>query len=119
MKNRFIGHVTFLFGLAMIALGVVAYMATNRESVTALIPAFVGLPVALCGFVARKGAGRAPIIVALVLSVVAALGPVMRVATAVSKGEFEWNAARSVQIAFVALAGLLAVLIIKSMFRKK
>jgi hypothetical protein len=36
---------TLLFGVSLVVLGLGAYLVTGRESVTALIPAFFGLPV--------------------------------------------------------------------------
>ena len=43
---------TILFGLALIVLGVVGYFATERVSITALIPAFFGVPLVLLGWAA-------------------------------------------------------------------
>ena len=39
-------------GAILVALGVVSYLATGRESVTALIPAFFGLPILVLGWLA-------------------------------------------------------------------
>ncbi len=44
--------ITFGLGLVLIVLGLGAYFGTGRESLTALIPAFFGLPLALLGVVA-------------------------------------------------------------------
>ena len=47
---------SIITGLALIIMGVgyyVAYLGSELESVTALIPAFVGLPILICGFLAR------------------------------------------------------------------
>ncbi len=48
--------VTIVYGLLLIALGVVSYVATDMVSMTALIPAFFGLPVLIAGVVARNEA---------------------------------------------------------------
>jgi len=40
---------SIIFGGAMILLGLLAYFLTGRASVTALIPAFFGLPILLLG----------------------------------------------------------------------
>lgn len=43
---------TILFGVALIVLGVVGYIGTGGVSVTALIPAFFGVVLALLGWIA-------------------------------------------------------------------
>lgn len=45
---------TIVYGLLLVLLGVGFYVATGQASVTALIPAFVGVVVLLCGVVARR-----------------------------------------------------------------
>jgi hypothetical protein len=42
-------RITLYFGAALILLGVAFYLGTGMKSVTALIPAFLGLPVAILG----------------------------------------------------------------------
>ena len=44
-------RLTVAFGAALILIGVITYFATGQESVTALIPAFIGGPVLLAGLV--------------------------------------------------------------------
>lgn len=46
--------ITIGLGLVLIALGLGGYLGTGRESATALIPAFFGLPLLLLGLVALK-----------------------------------------------------------------
>ncbi|MBY0495680.1 MAG: hypothetical protein K2Y23_15840 [Cyanobacteria bacterium] len=48
---------TRLFGLILIALGVVSYVWTGRTSVTALIPALFGAVLLVCAIVARANEG--------------------------------------------------------------
>ena len=42
---------TIIVGIFLIALGVLGYSMTGRESVTALIPAFFGLPLGILGWI--------------------------------------------------------------------
>lgn len=61
---------TLGFGIALILLGVISYFATDRVSVTALIPAFFGVVFAVLGVVMRdpakvKHAGHAAMLFAL------------------------------------------------------
>jgi hypothetical protein len=48
---------TRLFGLILIVLGVASYVLTDRTSITALIPAFVGAVLLICALVARANEG--------------------------------------------------------------
>ena len=49
---------TIGLGIVLIALGVGGYFGTGAEHLTALIPAALGLPLLILGFVARKDAMR-------------------------------------------------------------
>ena len=40
---------TIIFGAILVVVGVAGYLFTGRQSVTALIPAFVGLPILILG----------------------------------------------------------------------
>lgn len=41
-----------VFGIILIFLGLVSYFGISNESITALIPAFLGIPVSILGFLA-------------------------------------------------------------------
>lgn len=47
-------RITFVFAVIFIVLGVGAYLATGAESVTALIPSFIGVLLAICGAIGLK-----------------------------------------------------------------
>jgi hypothetical protein len=49
-----IAKVTFLIAAALIAVGVTGYIQTDMVSVTALIPAFIGILLGLAGLLLRK-----------------------------------------------------------------
>lgn len=73
--------VTMATGAALVALGAIAYVASSAVSVTALIPAFVGLPILIAGVVARNPAAhRHAIHAALAVALLGALGSLMQVA---------------------------------------
>ena len=62
--------VLFLFALALVVLGVTLYLVTGGESVTALIPAFLGVAFGICALVATterrsKHAMHAAVVLAL------------------------------------------------------
>lgn len=60
-------------GIALCVLGVVGWLGAGRTSVTALIPAFFGLPIAVCGVLVRRGS-RPAMWTAVVLAVLGAGG---------------------------------------------
>lgn len=47
---------TIIFGAALIVVGLAGYFLTGRQSVTALIPAFVGLPILILGSIGLQPA---------------------------------------------------------------
>lgn len=47
--------INLTFGFILIALGVGSFVASGAESPTALIPAFVGVVLVVCGLLARLG----------------------------------------------------------------
>src|ERR687898_481214 len=51
-------RLTIAFGAALILIGVITYFATGQQSVTALIPAFIGGPVLVAGFVSLRTGWR-------------------------------------------------------------
>jgi hypothetical protein len=71
---------TFVLGAVLVVLGVGAYALTSAVSVTALIPAFVGVLLLACAAVARSSTRRRPALIgALAVALLAALGSLMNV----------------------------------------
>lgn len=71
---------TFGIGATLTVLGIVAYLVTGATSITALIPAFVGVLLLVCAAIARKPAlRRHSIHAALVIAVLGAAGSLMNV----------------------------------------
>jgi uncharacterized membrane protein len=67
--------VTQLVGAILVAVGVVAYVATGFASVTALLPSVLGLVIGVLGIVAtRIDAGQHAIHAALVVALLGLLG---------------------------------------------
>ena len=111
---------TIWIGLAMIALGVGAYALTSFVSVTALIPAFFGVPIAVLGAVALKPARKKPAgIAALALGLLGLLGILGRLVPALTDGTFTLDAATIVQILFALLALDLVVMWIIALMGKR
>ncbi len=72
---------TAALGIALVVLGVGAYALTAAASVTALIPAFVGLPLLACAALARSATRRRPALAgALAVALLGAAGSAMNAA---------------------------------------
>jgi hypothetical protein len=50
-------NTTRLFGVLLIVLGIGSYWQTGRTSLTAMIPAFFGMVLVICGLIARASEG--------------------------------------------------------------
>lgn len=104
-------RLTQAIGAILVVTGVIAYIATSAASVTALIPAFIGLALLAAGLIARKPAAhRHAIHAALVVALLGALGSLMQVAKigALFDGTAERPAAIIVStVMFVLLIGYL------------
>jgi hypothetical protein len=71
---------TTAVGIALVVLGIGAYALTSAVSITALIPAFVGVPLLACAAVGRAEPRRRPAVaVALAVALLGALGSTMNV----------------------------------------
>jgi len=46
--------ISIVFGIILMILGLVSYFGISSESITALIPAFLGVPVLILGFISLK-----------------------------------------------------------------
>jgi hypothetical protein len=84
-------NLTIVFGAILTGLGLFGYFGSNaaEPSVTALIPAFVGVPLALCGFVARQEklrmhAMHAAVLLGLIGAVAAGGRGMMKLGTLIS-----------------------------------
>ncbi|NLY01008.1 MAG: hypothetical protein GXY83_33375 [Rhodopirellula sp.] len=103
-------------GILLIALGLVSYFGTGRESVTALIPAFFGLPILIAGLVGlqesfRKHAMHLATLLALLGLIGALERPVRKLATG---AELAWSAPLISQLTMAALCFGFVILAVKS-----
>ncbi len=76
------GKITIIFGVLLLGLAAYGYLGADAEqrSLTALIPAAVGLPLVICGLLALKDSLRMAIMhVAVVFALLGALAACRRV----------------------------------------
>ena len=115
--------ITIGIGCVLIALGVGSYFGTGRASVTALIPAFVGLPLALLGVVAlndgrRKHAMHAAAAIGLLGFLGAARG-FAKLPALLSGGEVEKPVAAYAQITMSLVCLVFLVLCVNSFIKAR
>ncbi len=109
--------VTVIAGLVLIALGLLGYFVFGGDDphITALIPAFVGVPIALLGLVAfSSGARKHAMHVAAVLAVLGFLAPLGRLIPKATSGELEANPATFINVGMSATCLVLVLLCIRS-----
>lgn len=103
-------------GILLIVLGVGSYLGTGAASITALIPAFFGLPILAAGLVGLQDAWRKHAMhVATLLALLGLAGALARPLQKLTSGAgLHWSAALGSQVAMAVLCGVFVVLAIKS-----
>ena len=114
-------RITIGVGGVLIILGLVAYFVlaepdeAGAKSITAMIPAFFGVPILLLGFVATKAALRKHAMHgAVLLALLGMVGALMRPVRAMIGGEFTMSTAAGVQMVMAAICLVFVVLCVKS-----
>lgn len=106
-------RITVAYGFLLIVLGVAGYYGTGQASVTALIPAFFGLPILALGvFAGKKAPGRAALLSAAVLALVGLAGAARGMpdfVTVLTGGEVERPPAAIAQGLMVAFSAIYLV----------
>jgi hypothetical protein len=105
---------TLVYAAALLVLGLGAYFGTGAQSATALIPAFLGIPVLICGLVAlMTGRPKVPLHIALLFGLLGVIGGAMglpQLPTILSGGEVARPTATVTQsLLFFLSAGYLAL----------
>ena len=122
MDNTKIVKQTVLFGSTLIVVGIAAYLITGRQSVTALIPSFVGIPVTLLAiFAAKSGKGTLFCSIAAVLTLLGLGGCIpglLKIVPLLSGAEIARPAAVIVQSIMGILSIIYLILFIRSRFKK-
>lgn len=109
------------FGSALVLLGIGAYVGSEMASVTALIPAFFGAAVLVCGVAAsRPRWARGAVIGASAVAVLGVVGSLARIVPKVLRGEaVRLDLAAGTQIATAALCAALAIACVAWLVRRK
>lgn len=105
--------VAIVSGLLLVVLGLYSYFVVSSVSVTALIPAFLGLPVLILGIVAlNEKYLKHTMHVAAMLMVIGFVGAIIRSAPKLLAGEM--TAAVTAQILMAFICFVFTVLAVKS-----
>ena len=109
-------RITIGLGVVLIALGIGGYLGTSRESLTALIPAALGLVLAVLGVIASTEKGRTPaLVVAMVFGLLGVFGSLMRPLKNLLGGEPpEFGTAVVIRVATATLLAIFVVLCLAS-----
>jgi len=116
--------ITVVYGGLLVMLGVAGYLATGRESVTALIPAFFGMPLVALGMAAaaREASRKHAMHGAALLAVLAVAGSARGVPSFVKLlggGEVDRPAAAIAQAVMFALSLVFVILCVVSFVRAR
>jgi hypothetical protein len=111
-------RLTILYAILLILLGVAGYTLSGAASVTALIPAFFGMPVLVAGLLAlnekwRKHAMHAAAALAL-LGVLGTARAAAKIPALLTGGEVARPAAVAAQLVMLALSAVFLALCIRS-----
>jgi len=116
-------NVTIGLGIVLLALGLGSYFGSGRTSVTALIPAFFGLPLLALGCVALKENVRKHAMhVAVAISLLGCVGAVRGLAKLprlLTGGEVERPTAVAIQSAMSVLCGVFVLLCVWSFIKAR
>ncbi len=115
--------ITIGLGLVLIALGLGSYFGTGRASVTALIPAFFGLPLLLLGLVAlnehmRKIAIQIAVVIGL-LGFAGTVSGLTKLPVLLTGGELARPAAVAVRAAMAIVCFVFVLLCIWSFIKAR
>ncbi|MDA1014697.1 MAG: hypothetical protein O3A00_09630 [Planctomycetota bacterium] len=111
-------RITVLFGLVLVILGLVAYFGSTPENLskTALIPAFLGGPLILCGAIAHKDKLRMHAMHgAVLIGLLGGLGALVKGVM----GLADFNRATGFQLATAAICLVFTFLCVKSFIDAK
>lgn len=99
--------------LLLIIIGIGGYFLGGMASVTALIPAFFGIPILISALIATKNL-KLGMHLAAVFTLLGFIAPLGRIIPTAAKGEFALNLATISQLLMVLICGVFLVLCIKS-----
>lgn len=104
---------SMIFGAALIAIGMIGYLAGGASSVTGLIPAFFGVALLGLGWWATKGKEKTAMHIAAVVAALGAIAPLSRILPGLAGGG-ELGLAFWTNVIMFVVCGVFLALCIKS-----
>ncbi len=101
------------FGVVLIALGVVGYLAGGASSITGLIPALFGVALVGLGAWGSRGNEKTPMHIAAVVGLIGFLAPLSRIVPGLAGGA-EMSIALATNILMFVICGVFVALCVKS-----
>ena len=109
------GPIAVGFGVALTVLGIWAYIATDRASITALIPAFFGLALVLLGRLAANDKLRMHVMhAAALIGLIGLAAPLVMLIRGMMREDFAWGVRQTALAGMAGLCGVFLVLCVKS-----
>lgn len=106
--------IAITFGILLCVLGVGAFIGTGAKAPTALIPAYFGAPIILCGLIATKPNLRMHAMHgAVLIGLVGVIGSAIRVIKGLTDG-IKLPVAFACQVIMLLLTGVFVALCVKS-----
>jgi hypothetical protein len=115
-----VANITIVVGIILIGLGLGGYFGTGTSSVTALIPAFFGLPILLLGSLALKDSMRKHAMhLAVMIGLIGFVGGIVNGVRVVLKGPIEKPIAFGITCAMIVVCGLFVALCVRSFIQAR
>jgi uncharacterized membrane protein len=115
-----VANITIVVGLILIALGLIGKFGTGTTSVTALIPAFFGLPILLLGALALKDSMRKHAMhLAVMIGLIGFVGGIVRAVQVLLKGEMTHPTAFAMTCAMIVVCGIFVALCVRSFIQAR
>ncbi|MGQ9547699.1 MAG: hypothetical protein ACUVSY_01980 [Roseiflexus sp.] len=106
-------RITIGAGVMLTLLALLTYFGTGMSSITALIPAFFGVPLILLGWLAHNGQRRKTMMhIAIALGALGFIAPMSRIVP--SLGSLELNVATGANIVMAIICGIYVALGVRS-----
>jgi len=112
--------ISIIIGVLLIILGLYGYFGLDSESITALIPAFAGVPLLILGlFALNEKYRKISMHIAAAMALLGFIGSAMRAVPALFKNEIANQEAFTIQLLMAVLCLIFVVLAVQSFIKAR